>query len=149
MKGKRSQFDLSSMPATAKALFNLSHWLTKRDEWAGSLDEILTLSAPTNQGPMHLPDAPPGFQERQRRRRRLATVEGSGDEEPEPQHCGLVSQTCEGVGAVTTKQRRKIEEIAALTMHPLPDMDGMTFATADTFLAARFADWMAKDYPRY
>ena len=43
------------------------------------------------------------------------------------QHCGLQRQTCEGVGAVTTKQRRKMEEIAALTMHPLPDADAMDF----------------------
>jgi phospholipase C len=32
--GNSSQFELSSIPATAKSLFNLTNWLTKRDEWA-------------------------------------------------------------------------------------------------------------------
>ena len=34
-----SQFDLSSIPATVKNLFNLSSFLTKRDAWAGSFHE--------------------------------------------------------------------------------------------------------------
>jgi len=62
-KGPNSQFDLSSIPGTAKTLFNLTHYLTKRDAWSGSLEELLTLDEPSNQGPLHLPDAPPGWDE--------------------------------------------------------------------------------------
>ena len=36
-----SQFELSSIPATIHSLFNLSMFLTKRDEWAGTFDELL------------------------------------------------------------------------------------------------------------
>ena len=54
-----SVFELSSVPATIKHLFNLSSFLTKRDAWAGSFDELLTLSKPRTDAPLHLPDAPP------------------------------------------------------------------------------------------
>jgi hypothetical protein len=53
-----SQFELSSIPATVKNLFNLSGFLTKRDKWAGSFDELL-LDTPRTDAPMHLPDGPP------------------------------------------------------------------------------------------
>ena len=148
-KSSTAQFDLSSIPATAKDLFNLTSWLTKRDEWAGSHGELLSLEAPTNQGPMHLPDAPPGFEERaasSRGRRRL--LDGR-EVEATPQHCSLEEQSCGGIGVVTTKQRRKMEEITALTMHPMPNVDAMSFDEADAFLAERFAHWMRHDYPRY
>ena len=36
-----SQFELSSVPATVKNLFNLTSFLTKRDAWAGNLEELL------------------------------------------------------------------------------------------------------------
>ena len=54
-----SQFELTSVPATVKNLFNLSAFLTKRDAWAGSFDELL-LDEPRSGSnmPMHLPDAP-------------------------------------------------------------------------------------------
>ena len=125
-----------------------SNWLTKRDEWAGSMEELLDLPTPSNQGPLHLPDAPPGYEERNEQSRRRLTADGSL-EEAVPQHCGRQEQTCSGIGSVTTKQRRKMTEIATLTVHPLPDMDRMTFGEADAFLAERFADWMRNDYPRY
>jgi hypothetical protein len=53
-----SQFELSSIPATIKNLFNLSTFLTKRDAWAGNFMELL-LDTPRTDAPMHLPDAPP------------------------------------------------------------------------------------------
>lgn len=37
-----------------------------------------------------------------------------GWQESAPQHCSLVEQTCKGIGTVTTKQHRKMEEISAL-----------------------------------
>lgn len=52
-----SQFELTSVPATVKNLFNLTGFLTKRDAWAGSFDELL-LDVPRTDAPMHLPDAP-------------------------------------------------------------------------------------------
>jgi len=54
-----SQFDLTSIPATLKNLFNLNDFLTKRDAWAGSFHELLTLDTPRTDAPMHLPEAPP------------------------------------------------------------------------------------------
>ena len=47
-KGKSvtAQFDLSSIPATAKELFNLTALLTKRDEWAGGQVSILLYKLP-------------------------------------------------------------------------------------------------------
>ena len=52
-----SQFELTSIPATIKNLFNLSSFLTKRDAWAGNFEELL-LDSPRDDAPMHLPDAP-------------------------------------------------------------------------------------------
>ena len=52
-----SQFELTSVPATIKNLFNLSSFLTKRDAWAGNFEELL-LDSPRDDAPMHLPDAP-------------------------------------------------------------------------------------------
>ncbi len=52
-----SQFELTSVPATIKNLFNLTSFLTKRDAWAGSFDELL-LDQPRMDTPVHLPDAP-------------------------------------------------------------------------------------------
>ena len=37
-----SQFELTSIPATLKHLFNLSSFLTARDAWAGSCLDTLT-----------------------------------------------------------------------------------------------------------
>jgi len=54
-----SQFDLTSVPATVKNLFNLTTFLTKRDAWAGSFDELLLDAPRTDSMPLHLPEAPP------------------------------------------------------------------------------------------
>jgi len=56
---KSSQFELSSICSTAKMLFNLSSFLTQRDAWAGSFEELLLDEVrPDADCPMHLPDAP-------------------------------------------------------------------------------------------
>jgi hypothetical protein len=52
-----SQFDLSSIASTAKTLFALPDFLTKRDEWAGSFEELLTDTL-RHDTPLHLPLAP-------------------------------------------------------------------------------------------
>ena len=57
-KGKpHSQFEHSSISATLVELFGLPNYLTKRDAWAGSFAELLTLDTPRTDAPMHLPDA--------------------------------------------------------------------------------------------
>ena len=58
-----SQFEHSSISATLKNLYNLSDFLTARDAWAGSLHELLLdAPRPSNEMPMHLPEAPPPAQ---------------------------------------------------------------------------------------
>ena len=53
------QWDHTSMLATAKNLFGLPHFLTKRDAWAGAFDELLLDEPrPDADCPMHLPDPP-------------------------------------------------------------------------------------------
>ncbi|KAI8065564.1 phosphoesterase, partial [Gongronella butleri] len=41
-----SQYEHSSVPATLKKLFNLPHFLTKRDEWAGTFEGAISLDKP-------------------------------------------------------------------------------------------------------
>jgi len=55
-----SEYELSSIPATIKKIFNLDSFLTKRDEWAGTFEDILLQrTEPRTDCPMKLPDAPP------------------------------------------------------------------------------------------
>lgn len=63
LKTSTSKYELSSIPATVKELFGLPSFLTKRDEWAGSLLEAMTESGPRGDAPTHLPDAPPPSQD--------------------------------------------------------------------------------------
>lgn len=54
-----SEFEHSSIPATVKKLFNLpGSFLTKRDEWAGTFETVLTRKTPRTDCPVKLP-APP------------------------------------------------------------------------------------------
>jgi phospholipase C len=55
-----SQFEHSSIPATVKKLFNLtSDFLTKRDAWAATFEDLFTLrDTPRTDCPMILPDPP-------------------------------------------------------------------------------------------
>merc|ERR1712151_102766 len=54
-----SQFELTSIAATIKNLFNLTSFLTKRDAWAGSFDELLLDEPrPDADMPIQLPEAP-------------------------------------------------------------------------------------------
>ena len=134
-----SQFEHSSIPATVKNLFNLSSFLTKRDMWAGSLDELLG-SAPSNQGPLHLPDAP-------KPAKPWGPVpNGTAHEQgPEPQHCSHEERICRGAAHITVKQRRSIELFARLTRVSLPDTEAMTQAEADIWLRKHWLMWMQQD----
>ncbi|OIW18856.1 hypothetical protein TanjilG_25299 [Lupinus angustifolius] len=51
-----SQYEHSSIPATVKKIFNLPQFLTKRDEWAGTLVPLLTRTTPRTDCPVKLPD---------------------------------------------------------------------------------------------
>ena len=52
-----SQFELTSVASTVKTLFNLSSFLTKRDEWAGEFYSLLR-DEPRDEAdmPKHLPE---------------------------------------------------------------------------------------------
>lgn len=54
-----SQFEHSSLAATVKRLFNLPSYLTQRDAWAGSFENLLyQRSAPRTDCPVELPSPP-------------------------------------------------------------------------------------------
>ncbi|CAM0871289.1 unnamed protein product [Alopecurus aequalis] len=55
-----SEYEHSSIPATIKKIFNLrSDFLTKRDEWAGTFEQIFTdLEGPRTDCPETLPEVP-------------------------------------------------------------------------------------------
>jgi len=62
-----SQYELSSIPATIKKIFNLDSFLTKRDAWAGTFEDIvLKRTEPRTDCPLTLPSPPaptPGYLE--------------------------------------------------------------------------------------
>ena len=108
-------------------LFNLTSFLTKRDEWAGSLHELLTEDAPRTDSPMHLPTSPtpkipfgPNWPPPPPLRRGLETAEEQEEGSPDPQHCGRVAphNGCPGVTAINTKQRNTITLLSRLTVTP-------------------------------
>ncbi|KAJ0444028.1 putative phosphoesterase, alkaline-phosphatase-like, core domain superfamily [Helianthus annuus] len=51
-----SQYEHSSIPATVKKIFNLKEFLTKRDEWAGTFEGVLTRTTPRTDCPVALPE---------------------------------------------------------------------------------------------
>eukprot|EP01050_Picozoa_sp_SAG11_P013356 SAG11_NODE_1553_length_4696_cov_1.989776_4_plen_159_part_00 len=54
-----SQYDHTSMLASAKAWFGLGGFLTERDKWAGTFTELLlSTPRPESDMPLHLPSAP-------------------------------------------------------------------------------------------
>jgi hypothetical protein len=125
--------------ATVKTLYNLSGFLTKRDAWAGSFDELLTLDAPRGDAPMHLPEAPqpavpfppnqgwpPGVPPTA-----LQDAEAENAESPEaagaaPRHCSGNGQ-CATRDGVTQKQRNTIAQFAAVSgVLPPPDLQRMS-----------------------
>jgi len=62
-----SEFETSSIPATLKKIFGLPSFLTKRDEWAGTFEDIVThRTEPRTDCPEKLPPPPaptPGYLE--------------------------------------------------------------------------------------
>lgn len=145
-----SQFDLTSVPATLKNLFNLSSFLTKRDEWSGSFHELL-LEAPRRDAPLHLPGAPrpakpwepPHGGDWPPARVEQAPEEREQPAGPEPQHCSLEAQVCRSPAHVTMKQRKQVGWFSRLTHVPEPDVDSMTSGEVQRWLAGRWDAWMA------
>jgi phospholipase C len=142
-----SEFDLTSVCATTKQLFNLSSFLTKRDEWSGSFDELLTLDEPRTDAPMHLPEAPvappcidPWCPPKTARRRQQLGHHAS-------MHCSATTGTCAGFGGVSTSQRRKIQALAALTDSNMPQLDQLTQKGASDWIGQKWAQWMQMPAP--
>jgi hypothetical protein len=98
------------VPATLKGLFNLTGFLTQRDRWAGSFEELL-LDAPrdVSDTPQHLPDAPKPAAPWTPPPNDTAVSVTSGEVQPQPQHCSVLEQECKGPDHTTAKQRRAIE----------------------------------------
>lgn len=147
-----SEFDLTSVCATAKNLFNLSEFLTKRDEWAGSFDELLTLDQPRTDTPMHLPEAPPAPPCVQPWCPPVSHQEGGRKLQEESSakndvHCSAVERTCSGPDQVSVSQRRKMLELAALTESTAPKVDFLTQAQASLWIAQKYAEWMQMPIP--
>lgn len=150
-----SQFELTSIAATIKNLFNLSTFLTKRDAWAGSFHELL-LERPRVDVPMHLPEAPkaaapwdpPPPLSRQQQSPQPTATDGH-TVAATPQHCsswyGGNESLCKGVGHANLKQRRLIRLLAGLLNTAIPDLDMMNFTEADQWLAAHWRHWMVAD----
>ena len=120
-----SQFELSSIPATIRNLFNLTLSLTQRDTWAGTFDELL-LDAPRTDSPMWLPDPPtpakPWSPPPPERLEQDTTNPIDGNDtagasplhanEPVPQHCGREDGVCRGSTRESVSQRRRMEWIS-------------------------------------
>ena len=150
-----SQFDLTSTCSTAKHLFGVPGFLTMRDAWAGSFHELLTLKTPRTDAPLHLPDGPPLFAERQARQARQlrAASEATRVGERGERHCssaeaarrhGFGECAAEGT-AVTTKQRNRIKWLASMThVAPPPEaaLARMTKEEAARWIHARWEDWV-------
>jgi hypothetical protein len=163
-----SKFELTSVAASVKHLFNLSMFLTKRDAWSGNFEELL-LDEPRQESdmPMHLPDAPPPQKpwsappaalpspyppsaipplDPPDNGRRALSEEAAGGG-PTPQHCGLQEATCNGLEVVNVRQRRYIKLYSKLTMTPEPDYDALTFADAEAWLSDLWKTWQAQGTP--
>ena len=148
-----SQFELSSIPATVKNLFNLSGFLTKRDKWAGSFHELLA-DAPRDDAPMHLPQAPapakpwgppPTNMNIDSDDDDDNDDDGDDDDDddlPIPQHCSRKEQVCRGPDAITVKQKRQIKLFSRLTKTPEPDVEVMSNGDANLWLGHRWLEWM-------
>ena len=137
-----SQFELTSVPATIRSLFNLSFFLTKRDAWAGSFEELL-LDSP-RAAPMHLPDAPPPATPWTPPPPRTEPHEPRA--EPVPQHCsswhGKEEKQCQGLTHPDLKQLRNIRFFADVLGVPLPDVNSMTSSEAGSWLTKHWRKWM-------
>lgn len=161
-----SQFELTSVAATVKHLFNLTSFLTKRDAWAGNIEELLELDEPRTDAPMHLPDAPPltgpGQVPWGPPPKPLPPSPGTPteppttpfDEEHHPHHCPHAANSasgqesiCPGVKTASIRHRRQIKMLSKLTDTPEPNVDEMNYAEAAQYHAKIWHQWMEMGAP--
>jgi len=150
-----SQFELSSIPATIKNLFNLSTFLTKRDAWAGNFEELF-LDKPRTDCLMQLPDAPapaapwdPTPPEGEERHKDYDDTVSDKNKRTLAQHCssvhGASEEPCRGYKAVNRKQRKSVRLLSHLNGVDHPDLEQMSFSEADQWIAREWRHWMEKD----
>ena len=142
-----SQFELTSVPATVKNLFNLSFFLTKRDAWAGNFEELL-LETPRTDAPMHLPAAPPPATPWTPPPPSKDGSARSDSTKPTPQHCsswhGESEVQCKGLSSANLKQKRNIGMFATMLDVKVPDIKKMSSLHADRWLATHWQRWMSQ-----
>lgn len=119
--GNASHFDLTSVVATVRELFNLSSTLTDRDAWSAPFLSLLTEATPRTDTPPTLPDAP--------------TIDNDEHTERTPQHCAASDGVCKGQDAMSNKQRRNIQLYSVLTGQPTPpDIESLSRTDANVWL---------------
>ena len=155
-----SQWEHSSISATLTGLFNLTSYLTKRDEWAGSFEQLL-LDSPRTDAPAHLPEAPaaqhqlPAREEARgssgagasaRRMEEVAHLDPGRAEQAPARHCSATEPTCRGSELMSVKQQRSMWVMAQRTDTALPsDMESMTMHDADAWLRARWTEFAGSE----
>lgn len=156
---KGSRYDLTSGIATAKEIFNLPTYLTKRDAWSGTFGPLLTLDKPRTDCPMHFPDAPPATspwlcpgchneESELRRMQEAQQASKSGSEsqpqaQPQPQHCSAQRQVCQGTASITEKQRNQIRSLSEHFPESAPaDFDALDFQAAAHWIKEHEHRWL-------
>ena len=93
-----------------------------------------------------LTDAPPGVAVEARRVLAQEPAGAAAAAAVVPQHCSASAPphgACLGPHVVTQKQRNLLELYSALTQAPMPDVDAMGYAEAESHTRARWHDYMA------
>jgi len=152
-----SEFELTSIPATVKRLFNLSVFLTARDAWAGSFDELLQTTRPRDDTPIHLPDAPlpsrPWDPPPQKdigspsEMPRTLILDRFDAVNSRPQHCSSIhggerEMECAGPGVANLKQQRSIRLLASLTDTLQPNIEELSVTEADAWILRAWRRYM-------
>eukprot|EP00040_Diaphanoeca_grandis_P010926 m.55978 g.55978 ORF g.55978 m.55978 type:complete len:413 (+) comp22165_c0_seq1:607-1845(+) len=143
-----SQFEHTSVPATLKNLFNLTGFLTKRDMWAGSFDELL-LETPRTDTPMHLPAAPKnatpwGPPPNLTDSTEFAVPHTRDNQDPTPQHCSLKEQTCHGPEHVNQKQKKNMQLLSDLVPGlEEPDISSLNNQQANVWIRQAWEKYMS------
>ena len=137
-----SQWEHSSISATLTGLFNLSTFLTKRDEWAGSFEELLR-EIPRTDAPMHFPEAPIAQATSRTNPRRLRQ-QYKESTEATARHCSASEPTCRAKELMSVKQQRSMWLMAKRTQTTLPPkMETMTSDDAEVWLRDRWTEFVA------
>ena len=79
-------------------------------------------------------------------RRILAESDDAAQEEP--QHCSAKKQVCAGGSALTAKQKRMVGALARqLNLEEVPNLETLSYAEAEDFIAHHSKAWMAQPPP--